>query len=184
MSVISENPLCVVCGVRFRLSWTCSSQFRSCSRLKNADHMTSKVKKWNVDFCINRIVLKVWNTHGWRSSCTYANSKPTNSESLLLYFRRTVEWMTTCNILVGGVTWSVSGCIAVQVHEKAEYICGVQLVTEQAGSPSGTDRHQKCCVFYKLLFVCYFVVYRIRTALKTTKNWSQYSCNRGYKKVQ
>ena len=49
------------------------------------------------------------------------------------------------------------GHVAAQVHEKAAYIHGVQLVTVQAGPPPGRERCQKCCVFYKLLFVNYFV---------------------------
>ena len=61
------------------------------------------------------------------------------------------------------------GHLAAQVNEKALYIRGVQLVTVQAGPPAGRERRQKCCVFCKLLFVYYFVPYRIRTALKTTK---------------
>jgi len=61
------------------------------------------------------------------------------------------------------------GHVTAQVHEKAAYICRVQLVIVQAGPPPGRERRQKCCVFNKLLFVYYFVLYRIRTALKTTK---------------
>ena len=61
------------------------------------------------------------------------------------------------------------GHVAAQVHEKAAYIRGVQLVTVQACPSPGREHCQKCCVFYKLLFLYYFVAYRIRTALKTTK---------------
>ena len=61
------------------------------------------------------------------------------------------------------------GRVAAQEHEYAAYIRRVQLVTVQAHPPPGTEHHQKCCVFYKLLFVYYSVAYRIRTALKTTK---------------
>ena len=44
------------------------------------------------------------------------------------------------------------------LHKKAAYICGVQLVTVQAGPSPGTERLWKCCVFYKLfsytIFCC------------------------------
>ena len=44
------------------------------------------------------------------------------------------------------------GRVAEQVHEKAASIRGVQLLTVPAGLPPGTEHHQKCCVFKKLLF--------------------------------
>jgi len=61
------------------------------------------------------------------------------------------------------------GHVAAQVHEKAAYIRGVQLVTVQACPSPGRERCQKCCVFYKIIFLYYFAASRIRTALKTTK---------------
>ena len=61
------------------------------------------------------------------------------------------------------------GRVAAQEHKKAAYICGVQLVTVQACPPPGIEHRQKCCIFYKLLFVYFSVAYRIRTAMKTTK---------------
>jgi len=42
-------------------------------------------------------------------------------------------------------------------------------VTVQARPPPGREHRRKCCVFYKLLFVYYSVAYRMRTALKMTK---------------
>ena len=61
------------------------------------------------------------------------------------------------------------GHVAAQVHKIAAYIRRVQLETVQARPPPGREHRQKCCVFCKLLFVYYSVAYRIRTALKTTK---------------